>query len=310
MRSALLMASENAWLRERAPRYRFIRRTVERFLPGENLEDALAVAQRLAGNGIDTLLTHLGENVADRTEAESVTKHYVEVLRRIRAAGLPAEASVKLTQLGLDLNEEFCYANLVQLIEQAQAGNAAHNVVWIDMEHSPYVDVTLELFRRARRTSANVGVCVQAYLYRTVKDVEGLIGLGAAVRLVKGAYNEPSEIAYPKKGDVEENYFRLARRLLSAEARQVGVRAVLATHDMKLIARISEWAASHGVAKPQTEFAMLYGIQRAEQLRLARQGYRCDVLVSYGSFWFPWFMRRLAERPANVLFLARNLFGA
>lgn len=310
MRSALLMASENAWLRERAPRYRFIRRTVERFLPGENLEDALAAAQRLAGNGIDTLLTRLGENVADRAEAESVTKHYVEVLRRIGAAGLPAEVSVKLTQLGLDLNEEFCYANLAQLIEQAQAGNAAHNVVWIDMEHSPYVDVTLELFRRARRTSVNVGVCVQAYLYRTVKDVEGLIGLGAAVRLVKGAYNEPSEIAYPKKEDVDENYFRLAQRLLSAEARQVGVRAVLATHDMKLIARISEWAAAQGVAKTQTEFAMLYGIQRAEQLRLARQGYRCDVLVSYGSFWFPWFMRRLAERPANVLFLARNLFGA
>lgn len=311
MRNALLLASENTWLRERAPRYRFIRRTVERFLPGENLQDALAAAQRLAGNGIDTLLTHLGENVADRAEAQSVTQHYLDVIERLRAAALPAELSVKLTQLGLDLDREFCYANLVRLIEQLRSGSSpGQKVLWIDMEHSPYVDVTLELFARARRSYANVGVCVQAYLYRTEKDLDKLISMGAALRLVKGAYNEPSEIAYPKKADVDENYFHLAQRLLSPEARRAGVRAVLATHDLKLIARISAWAAAQGIAKTQTEFAMLYGIQRAEQLRLARGGYRCDVLVSYGSFWFPWFMRRLAERPANVLFLARNFFGA
>ena len=311
MRNALLMASENAWLRERAPRYRFIRRTVQRFLPGENLQDALDAAQRLAGNGIDSLLTHLGENVADRAEAESVTQHYLGVIERVRAAALPAEISVKLTQLGLDLDREFCFANLVRLIEQLRSGSAsAQKLLWIDMEHSPYVDVTLELFARARRSYANVGVCVQAYLYRTESDLDKLIAMGAALRLVKGAYNEPSEIAYPKKADVDENYFHLAQRLLSPEARRAGVRAVLATHDVKLISRISAWAASQGIAKTQTEFAMLYGIQRAEQLRLARAGYRCDVLVSYGSFWFPWFMRRLAERPANVLFLARNFFGA
>jgi proline dehydrogenase len=310
MRNALLMASENAWLRERAPRYRFIRRTVERFLPGENLEDAIAAAQRLAENRIDTLLTHLGENVADRAEAEAVTNHYLNVIERIRAARLPSEISVKLTQLGLDADREFCYANLLKLIECLRAGSAPpQKVVWIDMEHSPYVDVTLELFSRARHVYPNVGVCVQAYLYRTEKDLDALIAMGSAVRLVKGAYNEPSEIAYPKKGDVDENYFHLAQRLLSPEARSAGVRAVMATHDVKLIARISEWAAGQGIAKGRIEFAMLYGIQRSEQLRLAREGYRCNVLVSYGSFWFPWFMRRLAERPANVLFLARNFFG-
>ena len=310
MRNALLMASENAWLRERAPRYRFIRRAVERFLPGENLEDAIAAAQRLAEKRIDTLLTHLGENVAGRAEAEAVTNHYLNVIERIRAARLPSEISVKLTQLGLDADREFCYANLLKLIECLRAGSAPpQKVVWIDMEHSPYVDVTLELFSRARHVYANVGVCVQAYLYRTEKDLDALIAMGSAVRLVKGAYNEPSEIAYPKKADVDENYFHLAQRLLSPEARSAGVRAVMATHDVKLIARISEWAAAQGIAKGRIEFAMLYGIQRSEQLRLAREGYRCNVLVSYGPVWFPWFMRRLAERPANVLFLARNFFG-
>ena len=309
MRSMLLKASENSWLRERAPRYRFIRRSVERFLPGEKLEDALAAANRLAERRIDTLLTHLGENVAERAEAETVTNHYLQALDRIQSAALPSEISVKLTQLGLDLDVEFCHANLEKLLRHSQ-GTAPGRVVWIDMEHSPYVDVTLELYRRARKAFPNVGVCVQAYLYRTEKDLRSLISMGATVRLVKGAYNEPSEIAYPKKSDVDESYFRLAQLLLSSEARAAGVRAALATHDTKLIARIVEWAASHGLAKSQIEFAMLYGIQRAEQERLAREGYRVSVLVSYGSYWFPWFMRRLAERPANILFLAKNIFSS
>ena len=177
------------------------------------------------------------------------------------------------------------------------------------MEQSKYVDVTLELYGRMRKTNQNVGVCVQAYLRRTRKDVESLISMGASVRLVKGAYSEGPEIAFPKKTDVDENYFRLAQMLLGSEVRRAGVRAVIATHDRQLIARITKWAASQGIAGDQLEFAMLYGIQRSEQLRLARDGYRTGVLVSYGAFWFPWFMRRLAERPANVLFLVRNLFS-
>ncbi|MGA2719956.1 MAG: proline dehydrogenase family protein [Candidatus Acidiferrales bacterium] len=309
MRSALLKASESSWLRERAPRYRFIRRTVERFLPGESLDDALAAASRLSQSGIGTLLTHLGENVADRAEAEEVANHYLKALDRIRAAALPSEISVKLTQLGLDLDAEFCYANLEKLLRHSLESTPGR-IVWIDMEHSPYVDVTLELYRRARRAHANTGVCVQAYLYRTEKDIDSLITMGAPVRLVKGAYNEPSEIAFPKKSDVDENYFHLAQRLLSPEARGAGVRAAIATHDLKLIARIRDWASSQGIARNRLEFAMLYGIQREEQLRLAREGYRVSVLVSYGSFWFPWFMRRLAERPANILFLAKNIFSA
>ena len=305
MRRALLKASQSQWLRERAPRFGFVRRTVARFMPGEEVADALAAARRLADNGIASLLTHLGENIADRGEAENVTRHYLAVLDQVRDAALPSEISVKLTQLGLDLDPEFCYANLARLIEHTPA----EKNLWLDMEQSPYVDVTLALYRRARKIHGNVGVCVQTYLYRTEKDLDTLIPMGAAIRLVKGAYNEPPEIAFPRKNDVDENYFHLAQRLLSPEARRARVRAAIATHDRALIARITRWAAAQGIAKSSLEFQMLYGIQRAEQLRLAQEGYRSAVLIAYGPFWYPWFMRRLAERPANVLFLARNFFS-
>jgi len=308
MRRAFLAASQSSWLRERAPRFGFVRRTVGRFLPGEDVDAALAAARRLANNDISTLLTHLGENVNDRGEAQAVTGQYLDLIDRVRSAGVPAEISVKLTQLGLDLDSEFCFANLAKLIERSAAA-AANKIVWIDMEQSPYIDITLELHRRARKAYRSVGVCVQAYLYRTEKDAEALVSMGTAIRLVKGAYNEPAEIAYPEKSDVDESYFRLAQTLLGSEARRAGVRAVMATHDRKLIGRITEWAAAQQIAKSEIEFAMLYGVQRTEQLRLAREGCRSCVLVSYGSYWFPWFMRRLAERPANVLFLVRNLFS-
>jgi proline dehydrogenase len=305
LRRSLLKASQSPWLRERAPRYGFMRRTVTRFMPGEDAADALAASRRLAETGIATVLTHLGENIADRAEAEAVTQHYLDLVARIRSAVLPTEISVKLTQLGLDLDRESCYSNLDKLIENTPA----EKTLWIDMEQSPYVDATLELYRRARKAHRNVGVCLQAYLYRTEKDLDALIPLGASLRLVKGAYNEPAEIAFPKKNDVDENYFHLTQRLLSPEARRAGVRAAIATHDRTLIRRLSTWAAAQGIPNTQLEFQMLYGIQRAEQLRLAQEGYRSAVLISYGSFWFPWFMRRLAERPANILFLARNFFS-
>ena len=305
IRRWLVSASENAWLREHAPRYRFIQSAAARFLPGENVEAAMAAARRLAGDGIATLLTYLGENVRDRTESEAVTDQYLSLLDSIRAEALPAEISVKLTQLGLDVDQELCYANLAKLLE-----HAGTQTVWIDMEQSSYVDRTLGLYERAQKVHRQTGVCLQAYLYRTGKDLQSLVSLGASVRLVKGAYNEPREIAYAVKREVDESYFRLAQELLGNGARRAGVRAVMATHDRKLIARIAEWAAREGISKERLEFAMLYGIQRAEQLRLAREGYRSDVLISYGASWFPWYMRRLAERPENVFFVIRNLFSS
>jgi proline dehydrogenase len=305
LRTALLKASQSRSLRERLPRYGFARRTVARFMPGENADDALAAAHRLEQNGLSTILSHLGENVADRAEAEGVTRHYLDVLEKIRERGLCSELSIKLTQLGFDLDPTFCLDNFLRITAQIPR----EKILWIDMEQSPYVDPILDFARRTRKTAPNVGVCVQAYLFRTECDVERLISEGAAIRLVKGAYNEPPEIAFARKKDVDENYFRLAQMLLGREARRFGVRAAIGTHDRKLIARICEWTAAQGIARADLEFQMLYGIQSAEGLRLAREGYRSGVFICYGCCWFPWFMRRLAERPANLAFLVRNLFS-
>jgi proline dehydrogenase len=304
-RSILLAASQSKWLREHAGRYRFVRRTVSRFLPGEELDDALAAARGFESHGMATVFTHLGENVTNPDEVEKVAQHYLGVLDRIRAMRLPAEISVKLTHLGLDLDSDICDANLRRLIERA----GSRSTVWIDMEGSPYVDATLKLYRRARSTYPNVGVCLQAYLYRTADDLAALMPLGPAIRLVKGAYNEPASIAFPRKRDVDENFFELTQRLLGDEARRAGLRAAIATHDLTLIRRTQQLATSMGLAKDSFEFEMLYGIQRAEQFRLAKEGWRSTVLIAYGSYWFPWFMRRLAERPANVGFFLRNLFS-
>jgi proline dehydrogenase len=309
-RHLLVKLSESRWLRQHAPHFGFVRAAASRFMPGEKADDALAAARSLTASGVTTLLTQLGENVSERAEAEAVVLQYLDLLDRIRSAQLPSEVSVKLTQLGLDLDREFCYANLVKLIERSAGDSpAAAKTLWIDMEQSAYVEATLEMYGRARKRYGNVGVAVQAYLHRTQTDVEALLTQGAAVRLVKGAYSEPPEIAFPEKANVDEAYFRLAQLLLGPEARRNRVRGVMATHDPKLIARLTAWAAAQSIPRQELEFAMLFGIQRAEQLRLAREGYRSGVLISYGTFWFPWFMRRLAERPANVGFLVRNLFS-
>jgi proline dehydrogenase len=304
MRSALLWASQSQWLRRHIPRYGFVRRSVSRFMPGEDLNDALAAARTLQQDDLTTVLTHLGENVADAAEAEAMTEHYLQVLKCVQSDGLHTEVSVKLTHLGLDLSHTLCYANLAKIIERA----GAQSVVWIDMESSPYVDATLELYRQARRAYPNVGVCLQAYLYRTAGDLASLIPLGPAIRLVKGAYKETSGVAFPRKRDVDGNFLALSEQLLSEQARAAGVRVAIGTHDRKLIRRVEELARSKGLGKESFQFQMLYGIQRAEQMRLAKEGWRSAVLISYGTFWFPWFMRRLGERPANLWFVVRNLW--
>jgi proline dehydrogenase len=308
MRSALLAASQNGWLRENAPRLYFVRRTVERFMPGETLDDALDAAKRQQALGIHTVFTHLGENVTSAEEARGVTAHYLEVLERIQRDGLPAEISVKPTHLGLDLDANLCFDNFRQLLELAAQRNP-NIMVWLDMEASNYVDATLEIFRKARASWPNVGVCLQAYLLRTAKDLDDLLPRGGGIRLVKGAYNEPPHAAFPRKSDVDENYFALARRLLSEPARRAGVRPAIATHDRTLIARVEDLMKSQGAPKGAVEFQMLYGIQREEQQRLAREGWPSTVLIAYGNYWYPWFMRRLAERPANVIFVLKNLAG-
>jgi len=306
MRSFFLACSQSAWMRERATHYRFVRRAVSRFMPGETAQDALSAAQQLQKLSIATVFTRLGENITDRSEANAVTEHYLQVLDRIRELGLAAEVSVKLTQLGLDLSPEIAFENLVRIIQHADGAS----IVWIDMEASNYVDVTLDLYRRARSQYPNTGICLQAYLYRTAKDIESLMAPGFAIRLVKGAYMEAPGVAFPRKSDVDENYFKLARQLLSDPARSLGIRTAFATHDINLIRRIIGYAESEKLSTSSFEFQMLYGIQREEQLRLAREGWKSIVLIAYGSYWFPWYMRRLAERPANVFFVLRNLLSA
>jgi len=275
-------------------------------MPGESLEAAVEAARGLGQKNIASVFTNLGENVKDGAEALQVTQHYLDVLRRIHESDLSTEVSVKLTQLGLDLSPDFCFENLDRIIAEENK-NA---VVWVDMEASPYVDATLDLYKRALAKYPNAGICLQAYLYRTQKDVEDLLPMRPSIRLVKGAYKEPPGIAYPKKQDVDENYFSLAAAMMDAQAAGRCLRAAFGTHDVKLIRRLAQHAARNGFPKHDFEVQMLYGIQREEQERLARDGYRSAVLVAYGTYWYPWFVRRLAERPANLWFMARNLFAS
>ena len=304
-RRILLAASTNPWIRDRAMKAPFVMRSVSRFMPGERIEDAVAAASRLRREGIATILTHLGENLTTRDEAEGVTRHYLDALDRIEAADLDAQVSVKPTQLGLDLDEELCRRNLDRL---ADAAAARGRLLWIDMENARYVDRTLQLFRSVRARTPLVGLALQAYLYRTERDVEELAPLGAALRLVKGAYLESPAVAYPKKADVDENYFRLARRILQ-EHHRPGAMLHVATHDAALIARVDAHLEAANVPRAASEYAMLYGIQVPLQRQLVSAGHRVRVLISYGAQWFPWYMRRLAERPANVGFVLRSLIG-
>jgi len=305
MRSLLLAASQNRWLREHATHYSFVRGTVSRFMPGESLDDALGAAETLRDKKIGTVFTHLGENIKDRDEAQEVSDHYIVVLERIKEKDLQAEISVKLTQLGLDLSPDLCFEHLNAIAERAHRDS----IVWVDMEASNYVDATLDVYRRALAAHPNVGICLQAYLHRTKEDLTKLLSLRPSVRLVKGAYNEPPEIALARKQDVDDNFFELGKLMLLAKKENRCVRAAFGTHDVALIQRLAGFANAEGFAKRDFEVQMLYGIQRAEQERLASEGCTSMVLVAYGSYWYPWFVRRLAERPANLWFMVRNVFA-
>jgi proline dehydrogenase len=303
-RKALLAMSTSAWLRERATRTAFVRRSVSTFMPGERLEDAMTAAAAQERQGIATIFTKLGENLTRLEDAAEVTQHYLDVLDKVQAAGLRAQISVKPTQLGLDLDPELCFRDLQRLVDRAEE---RQNFVWIDMESSPYVDPTLELFRRSRARSARIGIALQAYLYRTEQDVESLVPLGAAIRMVKGAYLEPPEVAYPKKADVDERFHKLSCRLLAQDARQAGGLLHMATHDPVLVGRLVSFIDAQQVPSSAYEFAMLYGIQRPLQQKLVADKRPVRVLIAYGEYWFAWYMRRLAERPANVWFVVKNL---
>lgn len=270
------------------------------------MEDALRAAQDLAARGIKTVLTQLGENVTTPADATDVAQHYRHLLEQIAERRLPAHVSVKPTHLGLDVGDEVCLRHLDSLAARAES---LGTFVWIDMEGSDYVDRTLDLFRYLCGDHRNVGVCVQAYLHRTPHDLDALHALAPALRLVKGAYQEPPATALPRKRDVDARYVALAQRLLTQPGFRHGYAPAFGTHDMAIVRTVQRLAAAHGVSKDAFEFQMLYGIRREEQVALAESGYTMRVLISYGNAWFPWYMRRLAERPANLWFVVKSMLG-
>ncbi len=303
MRSILLWAARNRWLKERLPRLWFMRRAVRRFMPGETLEDALAAAIPLQAAGIGTMYTRLGENLENLAAADEVAEHYLQAIDRIVAAGIDGEISVKPTQLGLDLDAEVCLAHLVGIAEHAAA---AGSYLWIDMEGSDYVESTIALYERLRATQPRTGICLQAYLRRTAADIERLRPLDPAIRLVKGAYAEKASIAFKDRSSVDASFLGLAVRFL-LDSRGRPIRLGLATHDVTLIEQIAEQVGVAGIGRDAFEVQMLYGIRLDQQFRLARAGYRVRALIAYGEHWYPWYMRRLAERPANVWFALRQM---
>ena len=302
LRQTFLSLSNSHELQDLAMQNGMARKFALRFVAGETLDQAVRAIIELNKKGIMATFDHLGENIASADAAKAAANSYIEILDRIEATGINSNVSLKLTQMGLDIDEERCFENVAHICQRAQELN---NFVRIDMESSAYTDRTLAMFRRLwnDKKFRNVGVVLQAYLYRTENDVREMNELGARVRLCKGAYNEPPEHAFPRKADVDANYAKLVRLLLK-EGKYPGI----ATHDERLIRYTRQFARKNGIEPAKFEFQMLYGVRRELQEDLVRQGYNMRVYVPYGSEWYPYFMRRLAERPANVMFIAGNLF--
>jgi proline dehydrogenase len=304
-RSILLAAARSRRLNDFALSSAFVKRATRTFMPGEHADDALEAGAAIAGSGRGLIFTQLGEAITSAVAAVAVRDHYLWLFDQIHARGLPAQVSVKPTQLGLDLSFAECERNLLALAVKAEETGSA---LWLDMEDSSYVDRTLDLYVALRKQHPSTGIALQAYLRRTAGDLSRLMPLKPMIRLVKGAYDEPREVAFEKKSDTNAAYYSLAVRMLD-EARTGGCSPVFGTHDLALIARIAERAAAAGVAKDKYQIHMLYGIRDAAQRRLVAEGHIVKTLVSYGAAWYRWYMRRLAERPANVLFVVKSLFG-
>jgi proline dehydrogenase len=299
LRTLLLKLSESPATARFVTRSRVSRRVVRRFVAGETLDDALAAARACNQQGMLASLDFLGENVGSVAEARATRDMYLGVFDRIAAEKLDANVSLKLTQLGLDLDQTLCE----ELVGSIVAHAAHHsNFVRIDMEGSAYTERTVDICKRARAASAAVGTVMQAYLYRSEEDVRSLLAAGSRLRLCKGAYKEPPAVAFAEKVAVDTNYVKLMKLLLPS-----GIYHGIATHDPAIIAATKEFAQQQGIGKERFEFQMLYGIRTDLQQQLVREGYRMRVYIPYGTEWFPYFMRRLAERPANLLFFVKNL---
>jgi len=299
LRASLLKLSENKSFAHWVVSNDRTRRMAHRFVPGETLDEAIAAARECNNQGMMVSLDYLGENVSSTADAQRARDAYLEIFERIAQEKLHANVSCKLTQLGLDLSVEFCEGLVLSIVERAAA---YENFLRVDMEGSVYTQRTVELVKRVRARNPAVGTVIQSYLYRSAGDVADLLAYGCRIRLCKGAYKEPPEVAFPKKSNVDANYVHLMQLLLPS-----GVYHGIATHDPAMIAATIRFAAANKISKDNFEFQMLYGVRTDLQRRLVADGFRLRIYIPYGRDWFPYFMRRLAERPANLAFFARNL---
>jgi proline dehydrogenase len=299
LRTILLYLSRQHRLKDVVTGLPGFKQLVQRFIAGETLAPALTAVQELNRLGITATLDHLGESITSEAATFQEVQEYERALQQIAAANVKTNVSVKLTQLGLDIDEQLCLANTRQLVEAA----ARHgNFVRIDMEDSARTDVTLRIFRTLRAEFENVGIVIQSYLYRSAQDIEDILAMNGRIRLCKGAYKESADVAFPEKAEVDANFVKLMQRLLPS-----GIYHGIATHDEAMIAATKAFVHQQNLPRDAFEFQMLFGVRRDLQVKLVEEGYRVRVYVPYGEAWYPYFMRRLAERPANIWFVVKNL---
>ena len=294
--------SRREGLKDFAVRFRPLKKMTRRFVAGEDIEEAIAAIREINKLGCTASFDHLNESVANQAETEEEVREYLRILARIDETGIRSNVSIKLTQFGLDIDPELAYKNARTVVEEAARRG---NFVRVDMEQSSVTQTTIDIFKRLRSEFGlnDVGIVLQSYLRRTFEDAQELLKIPARIRICKGAYNEPPEVAFPDKKDVDDNYVRVMKLLLSS-----GTYHGIATHDPNMINATIRYAREEGIGKDAFEFQMLYGVRRDLQEKLAADGYNVRVYVPYGKHWYPYFMRRLAERPANVWFVLKNMF--
>jgi proline dehydrogenase len=300
-RSALIWLSRHEGLKDFATRFRYFKKLTTRFVAGDTIDDVVPIIQELNAENITASFDHLNESVESSVEAENEVAEYLNILEKIDERRIRSKVSIKLTQFGLGIDPELAYRNARRVVEEAHRRG---NFVRVDMEDSSVTQATIDIFKRLRAEFGldDVGIVLQSYLYRTLADAEDLLKLPARIRICKGAYNEPPEVAFPEKKDVDANYVKVTQLLLSS-----GVYHGIATHDPKMIDAAIDFATREGIGREKYEFQMLYGIRRDLQRQLARDGFNLRIYVPYGKHWYPYFMRRLAERPANIWFVLKNL---
>jgi proline dehydrogenase len=304
LRSALLWASRNARMESIVRSSRAMRPLVSRFMPGETIDEAMRAVRALHAEGTPAIVTYLGENVSSDASADQTVAEYDRLFSALRATGADAHVSIKLTQFGWDVDRTRALQRVRRL---ARAAAENRTILALDMEGSPYAESTVEAYAQLAREFNNVALCLQAYLHRTPADVKWLLAMRPYIRLVKGAYREPGDVALQTRAEIDERYRALARDLLAAVPK--GARPVFGTHDLALVSQIRAAARDLGVKESAFEVQMLYGIQDAGRRQLAADGIKTRVLISYGRAWYPWFMRRLAEKPSNILLVGRNIIS-